>query len=257
MPSGVEVKKVDYTSSHSLIDALKGHDVALSTIAYNSIPLQKEIIDACIAAGIKRFVPSDFSGISTDPKAANLPPYVPMVAIHDYLKAKAESDGLEYTIFSIGAFLEFILDTPFFVDWPNRSVELFDDGTREFSCTSVSGIGKAVAGSLKKPEETKNKNVFIHEAVLSQVKLLELAKKHGGGEWTEKKLDAADELAKAIKKVEDEGTTDPFVMLPLVKACLMAGKYTASYPKVDNEVLGLSLLSDKELEDRVAAKVKA
>jgi hypothetical protein len=255
VPAGVEVKTVDYTSSESLVDALRGHDVVLSTLGFSSVPLQKSIIDAAVEAGVKRFIPSDFAGISTDPKAKDLPPYAPTTEILEYLKAKAESSGLEYTVFSIGAFLEFIIETPFFVDWKNHSAELFDDGAHAFSCTSVSGVGKAVAASLKKPEDTKNKNLFVHEVVLSQAKLLALAKKHTADEaWTETKLNAADELEKAKTKVEQEGITDPLVMLPLVKACLMSGKFAAAYAQVDNELLGLPLLSDEDLESQIAAK---
>lgn len=255
VPSGVQVNKVDYSSTESLVDALRGHEVAVCTVGYASIPLQKVIIDACITAGVRRFIPSDFSGMSTDPRVSHLPTYVPMVQIQEYLKEKAKSNELEYTIFSIGAFIEFVLDYPVFMDCQNRKIELFDGGKHPFSATTIASIGKAVAKALQQPEATRNRNLFVHEVVLTQEKLLQLAKKHTGSkQWTEIRVSGEDEFVKANKRVEEEGIEDPYVLLPLVKACTLSGKFTAAYPEVDNELLGISMLSEKDLEDRVAAK---
>lgn len=255
MPAGVQVSKVDYASTESLVGALRGHEVAVCTLGYSSISLQKSIIDACITAGVQRFIPSDFSATSTDPRTSLLPTYAPMVHIQEYLKEKAKSNKLEYTIFSIGAFIEFVLDYPFFIDWQSRTVQLFDDGKQPFSVTSTTSIGKAVARALQQPEATRDRNLFVHEAVLTQEKLLQLCKKHSGPkQWTETRVSGEDEFVKAKKRVEEEGLGDPFVLLPLVLACTLSGKFTAAYQEVDNELLGISMLSEKELEDKIAAK---
>ena len=59
-PSGAKVIPVDYASMESLTDALRGQDAVVSTLASVSLSAQFLMIDAAIAAGVKRFIPSEF-----------------------------------------------------------------------------------------------------------------------------------------------------------------------------------------------------
>lgn len=63
-PEGVAVKKVDYESVDSLRAALAGQDAVVSATASASVGKQYPIVDAAIAEGVKRFIPSEF-GIHT------------------------------------------------------------------------------------------------------------------------------------------------------------------------------------------------
>lgn len=63
-PSNLTVKKVNYDSVESLTAALKGQDAVVSTIATVAVGNQGPLVDAAVAAGVKRFIPSEF-GINT------------------------------------------------------------------------------------------------------------------------------------------------------------------------------------------------
>jgi hypothetical protein len=59
-PVKVTVKKVDTTSADALTEALKGQDAVISTVGTAAAGAQKIMIDAAVAAHVKRFIPSEF-----------------------------------------------------------------------------------------------------------------------------------------------------------------------------------------------------
>ncbi|KAF5238827.1 hypothetical protein FANTH_10155 [Fusarium anthophilum] len=255
LPSGVKTHEVDYSSQDSLVEALRGNDVAIATFGSSAIMGQEPIIEACIKAGVKRYIPADWGSVTTDPEARSLPINYPTAQVQESLKKKAEAGLLEYTIFSVGAFLDLLLDFPFVLDLKTSSIQMFDKGEHGFSATSLHNIGKAVAGALKVPEETKNRNLFIHDTVLTQAKILAIAKKYSSPtvQWTETKVDGQKEFEKSL----DNFSKDPKnfnLIFPLLKAQLLCGKYRTAYTKVDNELVGLPLLTDEELEKKLAPK---
>lgn len=210
---------------------------------------QKTVIDAAILAGVKRFIPSDYGSVSADPKARNVTAFQPFVHIQDYLKEKAAAGEIEYTILSTGPFLDFIFGSPVFVDFHNRSVEFYGDGNLQLSSTSIGGIGKAVAGALRNAAETKNRVLHIEEAIISQVKVLELAKKtlpEGTG-WKETSVDP-EETLRAASANFSESPTDVLALYALIKAVMLSGKYDTQYHKLDNGIVGLAQFSDEDLE---------
>jgi hypothetical protein len=218
---------------------------------------QEAIIEACIKAGVKRYVPADWGSVTTDPKAQSLPMNYPVVKVQKSLKQMADKGLIEYTIFSVGAFLDYLLDFPFILDVKTSSIRIFDDGEHPFSSTSVHSIGKAVAGALNAPEATKNRNLFIHDIVLTQAKVLAIVKKYSPPtiQWTETRVNAQQGLEQALQNVE-KNPTDFRLIFPLLQAVLLSGKYCAAYLEVDNELVGLPLLTDEELEKTFAAKLQ-
>ncbi|KAL0944473.1 NmrA-like family protein [Colletotrichum truncatum] len=259
LPSGVKFTTVDYASIDSLTSALQGQDVVVSTVSKGGLFSQNLVIDASIKAGVKRYIPSDFGGFTTDPKAhrelANV--LAPMISTQTYLAEKARSGEIEHTIFSIGAFLDLIVKFPMAFDYSNKSTRLVDGGRHPWSATSLASIGKAVAGSLKNPEATKNKNLHIHELVVTQAQLYALAKKYSppGTEWKETYLDGEAEFSKAVQAAQEdlnEGT-----LLGTIVAALLSGRYAAEYKQVDNELVGVPLLTEEDLDARFAALYKS
>lgn len=60
---GIRWHKVDYDDKNSLVEALRGTHTLLSFVQILSDPdqkSQKNLIDAAIAAGVKRFAPSEY-----------------------------------------------------------------------------------------------------------------------------------------------------------------------------------------------------
>jgi hypothetical protein len=56
LPPNTDFKIVDYNSLDSLLAALNGQDVVVSTVNQMAVPQQKFIIDAAIKAEVKRFI---------------------------------------------------------------------------------------------------------------------------------------------------------------------------------------------------------
>lgn len=251
---------VDYSSVDSLTSAFRGQDVVVSTMNIRGLLNQKTIIDASIKAGVKRYIPSDFGSFTTDPRAHRDLPGVmgPMAAIQKYLAEKAEAGEIEYTVFSIGAFTEFLVQYPVAFDFANKTAELSDGGRHRLSTTSLAAIGKAIVGALRNPEPTKNRNLRVHELAVSQAQLLALAKKFSppGAEWKETTVDSEQIFANALRALEED-PHDEGKILGVIKAGLFSGRYSAAYDKVDNELVGLPLLTEADLEAKFAAVYKS
>lgn len=59
---GIDVRTVDYSSVESLSEALKGVDVVISFIVeFGKEASQDHLLDAAIASGVKRFIPSEWA----------------------------------------------------------------------------------------------------------------------------------------------------------------------------------------------------
>lgn len=248
LPASVRRVTADYNDAASLESALQGQDAVVSTVAIEAIFGQKLIIDAAIKAGVRRFIPSDFGSLTTDPAASHLPHHVGMVEIQKYLMSK--SDEIEYTIFSIGAFTDFLVNSGVAFDWEQKTAQLWGDGTSRISTTSLNGAARAIVGALKNPGPTKNKNLFVHELVVTQAQLLSLAKKRAPqAEWTITHInDPVAEFNKLEALVKEKPEMPNIIAL--VKASLTSGIYKAYYERVDNNLVGLPLLSEKDLEAR-------
>lgn len=256
LPAGVEVTEVDYVSPESLEHALRGHDAVVSTVNSAAFMTQKPAIDASIRAGVKRFIPADFGALTTAPEAHGLPVHARPVEIQNYLKEKARLGELEYTIFAVGLFLDYVVSSPIVVDSVNRTAVLYDGGEHPFSTTSVASIGKAIASALKNPDATRNRVLHVHDMVLTQRKVLALVKKYTppAEAWTEANVDAEAELAKFVRQISEKGMELPLV-LGLLKAAVFGGKYPSEYKNVDNELLGLGIMGEEELEAVFAARL--
>ncbi|KAK4867601.1 hypothetical protein LT330_001111 [Penicillium expansum] len=256
-PSSVKTVQVDYSSIDSLVAALQGQDAVVSTIGSSGISAQKTVIDASIQAGVRRFIPSDFGALTTRPGAESLPLNALWIDIQKYLKEKALSGQIEYTLFAVGPFLEFVMSMPFLTDLQTQTAPLYDNGEHTFSSTSVSSVAKAVAGALKNAAETKNRLVSVHDIVLTQNKVLNLAKKYSGPDlkWVENPVDAAAELGTILENTK-QSDLDLFKTLALLKAALLGGKFEAEFKNLDNDLVGVRLLSDDEFEKIFATAFK-
>jgi len=108
LPEGAKVKAVDYSSTDSLKAALEGQDAVVSTLGGGALGGYYPLIDAAVAAGVQRFIPSEF-GINTR-KAIGTPIGSIVggkVKTVDYLDQKAkENPGFSWTGLAIGLFFD-------------------------------------------------------------------------------------------------------------------------------------------------------
>ncbi|CAN9204130.1 unnamed protein product [Alternaria alternata] len=252
LPAGVKFAVVNYNSIDSLEAAFRGQDAIVSTVGMEAIPGQKLVIDAAIKAGVKRFIPSDFGALTTDPNASHFPHHLGMIDIQKYLHAKADAGLIEYTILSIGAFTEF-LGSDLLIDWRHKRAEIWGGGRALVSTTSLAATGRAVASALKNLEATKNRNVFVHEYAVSQEQYLDMAKKYAKPEtkWSVVKIEDADtELERRAAVLREKG--DMASIFSFIKGTLLSGRYNSHYKHTDNSLVGLKELSEAEFEAKVA-----
>lgn len=107
-PASVQVIKTDF-SFDSLYRDLAGQDAVICTLGgVEGFRDQARIIDAAIAAGVKRFIPSEFGSDTTSPNVSNIVPvFGPKVEAIDYLKSK-ESAMFSWTSVVPGMFFDWV-----------------------------------------------------------------------------------------------------------------------------------------------------
>lgn len=75
---------------------------------------QTAFIDAAIEAGVKRVYPSEFGFDYTRPENSTSPIFKSKIETQKYLRDKAKEGKISYTIFTVGAFLDWSIVTGFF-----------------------------------------------------------------------------------------------------------------------------------------------
>lgn len=286
-PPSVTVAPVDYTDLSSLISALHGQDALVSTVTTEAVALQRNLIDAAITAGVRRFVPSEFGSDTFNPRTRKLPVYAQKVAVQEYLveavrraevdaeaaaaaaaaaagarKGKGDRSGdgevkaetMTYTLVINNVFLDWGLAANFILNLAERRAELYDGGARVFSTTTLATVAKAVVGVLRKPAETKNRAVYIQDVATTQRELLALAQKFTPGEeWTVQEVDTGSVEKWAyeeLRKPEGERELWP-AMFGFLKRAIWAEGYGGRFERLDNEILGLEERGEEWLAEVV------
>ncbi|OJJ31955.1 hypothetical protein ASPWEDRAFT_139325 [Aspergillus wentii DTO 134E9] len=252
--SRAHVAPVDFTSLESLTSALAGNDVVVNTLGSGAIPLDTHtrLIDAAVAAGIQRFIPSEFGSDTTNPNVAKLPVYGDKVAVQKYLQQKSESSGgkFSFTLLITGAFFDWGLMTTFLLNLKGPEAEVYDSGDQKFSTTTLAGVGKGVAGVIQNLDATKNKTVFIREAEVSQNQLLKIANKH----LAIKSVKTEDLEKNAYAELSKPSPNPMVFAVSFIRRAIFGDGYGGLFPEenVYNKLLGVKELSDEEIEDVVS-----
>jgi uncharacterized protein YbjT (DUF2867 family) len=250
LPSTVKVIKVDYSSQDSLISSLRGQEAFISAIPKHGE--QPALIDAAIAAGVQRFIPSEFgSNTIGNDKVRALPVFAGKLKTQEYLRAK--QDQISHTFLINGLFLDWGLSIGWLANLIGKS-DINDDGDSVHSFTLLADIAKAVAGILKHPEETKNRGVYVQSAALSQNQVLKIAQKVKPEFKAEtEQVDLAEVEKNAYAELSKEDGNIGSAMMGFIKVSIFREGYGNLWDeKNDNELLGVKGLSSSELEDLVA-----
>ena len=151
---------------------------------------QKNLIHACIDAGVKRFSPSEW-GIKNN---SGIDPYANKDTIAQYLREiNAGGTKLEYCLFQPSIFMDYfahpsplspgLITWPFFVDFEKRRAMVLDDGDQPIVVTAISNISDVLALALE-DEKTWPAVGGMRGATTSINELLALGKSIRGGEWS-------------------------------------------------------------------------
>ncbi|KAK4065538.1 hypothetical protein Trihar35433_7658 [Trichoderma harzianum] len=111
---------------------------------------QKNIIDAAVEAGVKRFIPAEFGIDTSKEKAVEIMTFLRMKPqIIQYLRSI--QDKITWTAIITGFFFDWSLDNGFFsFNLPARTAELHQPGyhSHRLSWSNLSTVGEAVARVL-------------------------------------------------------------------------------------------------------------
>lgn len=250
LPTGVSVKVVDYGSVQSLTDAVRGQDAVVdATNTPGTTDVAKHLIDAAVAAGVDRIIPSEYSGNPNNTPLRSLPPFVGMAEVYNYLQEKTRGTETTWTTISNNAFLDWCMRYSILnIDLKNKKFTRLDDGSHQFEWTLLDSVGRGIAGALEKPVETENRNCYIRSVKKSQNQMFELAKGALGGEWQVGQADAHRAFEEAMVALQ-QGNGGMQVMADIIRYAAVTPEISVPFPSNDNTILGVPEMSDDELRE--------
>lgn len=229
----------DYPSD-AVVSALRGHDALISALPGSAVEPHKHLADACIEAGVKRFIPADYGSVDSSDSvvAALVPLYKQKTAVREYLTdLSSRHPEFSWTSLVCGHFFDYGLQTELLAfNVPQRTAEIFDGGDAKWSASTLTQIGKAVVGVLRKPEETRNKMLYIQSFCVSQNEVLVELEKAAGGKFEVTQL-SSEEYIKGKKVAVDQGDRDATEQMVAVLGLTRAD--WTSEKEFANELLGL------------------
>ncbi|KAF4462048.1 isoflavone reductase family [Fusarium albosuccineum] len=248
--SGVTVKEVDFGSLSSLTNAVGGQDAVIDSTYSSESEGPRRLIDACIAAGVYRYIPSEFGFDPLSKDVQALPVFKRKADILHHLTEKLKSSDLTWSAVANGAFLDFLNSRFLGFDFKNKDIALFgEEGFRTGPLTSLEAVGKATAQVLLHPEETRNRVVYISSAYPGQKKLVELAKEALGPDgWRQSVVDVQKEHERALQRLQ-KGEFDEEVAIAILQHAATSDSVNHVWEKSDNKLLGVEELSDEQLKE--------
>ncbi|RYC64773.1 hypothetical protein CHU98_g1463 [Xylaria longipes] len=203
-PARVASKAVDYASVESLTSALQGQDALVSTIATVAVAGQWPLVDAAVAAGLRRIIPSEF-GINTrflgkEPIGTILQGKIQTL---NYIHEKSKQDpSFTWTGISTGLFFDWGLEHGSIgLDKATKTATIYDSGNEPYQASNLPHIGKAIAAVLKHPEPTINRYISIASFNPTQNQVLEIAEKLTGSKWTVNHIPASEQQQIGVEKL--------------------------------------------------------
>ncbi|OHF00992.1 hypothetical protein CORC01_03820 [Colletotrichum orchidophilum] len=259
VPSGAKSIKLDLNDVSALTKAFQGQDAVISA-APDPIVLenQKPWIDAAVAAGVKRIVPSEYSTNVDSPLAEGLPIVVDKVRARRYLVEQIAKNDNRSSWMSVnnGPFFDAVLS--FGGLGPNfrsKTARYHNGGDNLIGTTKISDIAETIAKILRDEgglyKEAENKSVYIHSASVSEKQLTEMAEKATGQKFAVQNLDV-EEVYQNAKVKFAEG--DRSVWIDFYYQMMYGKGYggSESFEKMSwNEKVGLKKMSNKEIEDGI------
>lgn len=136
-----------------------------------------------------------------------------------------------------------------FINFAGPTTPTYDVGDIPFSTTTLGGIGRAVAGVSKHPDQSKNRHVYVSEADVTQNQLLSFIDREKKPQSEAVQTDALEKQAyEAIKQPTPDRRTFAF---NLIRRAIFGGKFGSLFATVDSDLLGVKRLSEPEIADLV------
>ncbi|CZR67747.1 related to oxidoreductase CipA-like [Phialocephala subalpina] len=218
LPEGVISKSVDYDKPEAIVEAPRGQDALVITLA-GGVPKDTDIklVNAAGEAGVKWILPNE-SAPDTANEALVKDLFVFQPKVQATRKAIADLGKSAFIAVSTCFWYEWSLAIPpaFSFDFAQRTVTLFDEvlGQETDPCK----VGRAVAALLSLPikpecsnkdaclEKLKNKAVYTNSFTVSQKDMLESALRVTGGkeeDWTITKEPSHERYSNGLKEIKE------------------------------------------------------
>ncbi|KLU86040.1 hypothetical protein MAPG_05059 [Magnaporthiopsis poae ATCC 64411] len=258
VPDGIRAIKVadDYPVAELEV-AFKGQEAIINCMTTLSVNDQFRFIDAAMAAGVRRYLPSEYglNNMRMDAQAL-CTVFRDKGKIQEHLRDLAAAGRIEWTSISCCMWLRWSLAHDFLgLHLKERRAVLWDDGEGLFSCTTEENTALAVVRALSKfPDETRNQNVLLSDFAISQRQLVaELERQTGGEPWKIEKLDTA-KFIEEQQKLAEAGNVAATVAL--IETGLVTGRY-GGHLELEGEIFNEKLgLKKNTLEEVVANALK-
>ncbi|KAA1475518.1 NAD-P-binding protein [Dentipellis sp. KUC8613] len=135
---GARIAEVDYASEESIIAALHGVTVVISTVSHMQLHVQPTLATAAKKAGVRLFVPSEY-GDPTDVAETGV-----LKVKRDFHATLRELD-LPYLLTFTGPLTDFILVPYFHIDFENGTATVGGDGNAANSFTYIPDLARFLA----------------------------------------------------------------------------------------------------------------
>ncbi|EXJ96123.1 hypothetical protein A1O1_01249 [Capronia coronata CBS 617.96] len=254
----LEIRRVgdDYPPD-GLQAAFRDADAVISAISMAGMHQQYKFIDAAIAAGVKRYFPTEFGLDDLPDWLVELRPMFRIKHdVRDYLAAKyAEKgqQGLEWTEIVCNVFFEMGVMSGFFqFDWSSRTATLIDGGDAKWVVTTLDTVALAVVRALEKPEVTKNRLLLVQDFRTSQREILDAIEQRTREKWGVRHVQYAPWLEE-VKNLVRRG--DESALPKLTFATVVPGSRWEDREEFANRLLGLPTKSFDEAMDAALKNV--
>lgn len=256
IPSGIAVKKVNYDDHSSLVDALKGQDVLIITMAVSAPPeTQGKLVDAAAAAGVPWILPNEYS---SDPTNEGLQKDILLGDGRVKIRKQVEDTGVcSWIGFACSFWYEYSLSVSpdaYGFDFATKTVTFYGDGTTAINTSTWDQCGRAAAALLslkvlpddaddKSPTLSlfKNQHMYISSFLVSQRDMLDSVLRVSGDsekDWTIKTEDVKERYKAGVEQMRG-GDRMGFVKLLYTRVFYPGdGNYEAKHG-LHNDVLGL------------------
>lgn len=195
---GATIVQGDVMKPQTLLPICDGVDVVVSAVGNNqeTVPGQKNLIDAAKQQGVKRFVPSDYSVDYRKVDYGDSDNLDMRKEVFSYL----QQSGLEYTLILNGAFMDNI-GTPYMpqFNFAKNTFEYWGDGEAPLDFTTTDDTAKFVAEAVNDPD-LANTALEVAGEVLSNKQLLAAYEEATGKKLPEKQLGSVEDLKAWIEQ---------------------------------------------------------
>lgn len=127
IPNTINIVEVNYNDSNALRRALRDQDAVVSCLGDvpAAVQAQDSLLNASLAAGVKRFVPSEFGSDTTNKHVMSYPFFRAKVEQQQRLRQAARTyRDFSYTLLITGPFIDWGLSTvPFIINVAARTAE--------------------------------------------------------------------------------------------------------------------------------------